>query len=363
MTVIKKENINKIKDILENEGVVIFPTDTVYGLGCLFEKDNALNRLYKIKQRGKHKKIPLLVSSKKMIKKIISGKIPDSMNHLLNQFSPGGLTYIIKAKKKYQKYAHFDSSIAVRIPDNHFLINLIKMLNNPLFATSANISGQKEINDIKKLKEIFEKKVGAIIPGTTKKDIPSTIISFMETPPFFIRIGAISKEKIRNHIITQSNILFVCSGNTCRSPMAEEYAKKISSDGFYKFKSAGTLHIDNAPISKNSAKIIKEFGGNPNKISTSLNEDLIEWSDLILTMAKNHKNYIKTNYGVNYVYTLGEFEVNKGKIFPNGKFNVTIEKMGMDIFDPVGQTIDFYYKAFNLIKSLLNQIKWKELDD
>ncbi len=363
MTVINKENIQKIIKILKNEGVIIFPTDTVFGIGCLFEKDTALKKLFKIKKRPKRKKIPLLVSNKEMIEGIIEGEIPSKMNKLIKLFSPGGLTYIIKAKKKYKKYANIDGTIAVRIPDNEFLLNLINKLKKPLFATSANISGNKEINDIKKLKEVFKDKIDAIVPGEPKKNIPSTIISFKTDLPYFIRIGAIPKKDIRSHIKTKTTVLFVCSGNTCRSPMAEEYAKKIANTKIFNFNSAGTLHIQDTPISENSAKIIKEFGGNPDKYSTSLNSYLIRLNDLILTMSYKHKEHIKRNYNIDYVFTLAEFAENNGKIFTNGKFDVTIKKKGFDIYDPVGKSLDFYKDTFSTIRSLLEKIDWKGLND
>ncbi|TYB30532.1 MAG: threonylcarbamoyl-AMP synthase [Candidatus Mcinerneyibacterium aminivorans] len=363
MKVIKKENLNKIISILENDGVIIFPTDTVFGIGSLMGHDSSLQKLYDIKKRNPQKKIPLLVSDKIMIKNIISGSIPESMNKLINNFSPGGLTYIIRAKTKYEKYANRDGSIAVRIPDNDFLLRLISKINKPLFASSANISGKEEINNLDELKRVFKDKVDALIPGETKKDIPSTIISFMEKLPFFIRTGAISKGKIREVIETKTTVLFVCSGNTCRSPIAEEYSRKISNNKLYNFKSAGTLHIENAPISKNSKKIIKGFGGNPGLKSTSLNQNLVDSSDLILTMAKKHKEYVKINYKVDYVYTLAEFSVNKGVIFSNGQFDVVIDDEGFDIFDPVGGSLDYYKKVFKIIKKLIDEIKWKEFDD
>jgi len=361
MKILNKIQIDELENILKSGGVAIFPTDTVFGIGCLYGKDKALEKIFKIKNRPQYKKIPLLINNKKMVKEYINSFIPEDLELLINKFSPGGLTYIIKTKNKNtKKYSYSDNSIAFRIPDSPYLLKVIKELNRPLFATSANISGSKEIKNLDLMIDTFSKKVDCIVKGEIKKNIPSTIISFTDKKPYFIRTGDISKNLIRKHIKTKTNIVFVCTGNTCRSPMAEEYAKKIAGEYNFHFSSAGTHSFGNYRISSNSSKIIDDFGGNPDKRSSFLNEQVIVNNDLIIVMASEHKEFIQKVYNTSDVYTLGEFALNRGVISDNGNYQINIKKEGMDIKDPVGENLKYYKERFKEIKKYLKMIRWEK---
>ena len=361
MKILNKIQIDEIENFLKSGGVVIFPTDTVFGIGCLYGKDKALRKIFKIKKRPRYKKLPLLINNKEMAKQYINNSIPKNLELLISKFSPGGLTYIIKAKNENTiKYSYSDNSIAFRIPNSPYLLKVIKQLNSPLFATSANISGNKEIKNLDLMIDTFSKKVDCIVKGDIKKNIPSTIISFVDKKPYFIRTGDISKKSIRKHVKTKTNIVFVCTGNTCRSPMAEEYAKKIAGEDNFHFSSAGTHAFDNYRISSNSSKIIKDFNGNPNKRSNLLNEHVILNNDLIIVMASEHKEFIQKVYNTSDVYTLGEFAINHGVISDNGNYKVTIKQEGIDIKDPVGENLKYYRERFHEIKKYLKMIRWEK---
>jgi len=361
MKILNKIQIDEIENILKSGGVVIFPTDTVFGIGCLYGKDEALRKIFKIKKRPQYKKLPLLINNKKMAKQYINNSIPKNLESLISKFSPGGLTYVIKAKNENtRKYSYSDNSIAFRIPNSPYLLKVIKKLNSPLFATSANISGNKEIKNLDLMIDTFSKKVDCIVKGDIKKNIPSTIISFVDKKPYFIRTGDISKKSIRKHVKTKTNIVFVCTGNTCRSPMAEEYAKKIAGEDNFHFSSSGTHAFGNYRISSNSSKIIKDFNGNPNKRSSLLNEHVIVNNDLIIVMASEHKEFIQKVYNTSDVYTLGEFAINHGVISDNGNYQINIKQEGIDIKDPVGENLKYYKERFHEIKKYLKMIRWEK---
>lgn len=135
-------------------------------------------------------------------------------------------------------------------------------------------------------------------------------------------------------------IIFVCTGNTCRSPMAESIAKNILKQ--YSIESRGIFTVDEMPISENAKQVILENGLELPSNSEIFKEKDLE-ADLILTMTQNHKNELENYYGQsNNVFTLSEY----------------IDEE-LDIEDPIGGTIDNYRDTFNQIKSYIIRLNQK----
>ena len=147
----KHSVFNKIKSVLIRGEVVATPTDTVWGLAVLPFVDGAIEKLFQIKKRPIDKKIPLLVSGIEMTKKlcVVDGEI----EKLLNKYWPGALTVELKKKINNER-------IAIRMPSDDQLLELIEYLKEPLAVTSANLSGEAEINDCQKLQGKFGSQIG-----------------------------------------------------------------------------------------------------------------------------------------------------------------------------------------------------------
>ncbi|HQK64078.1 MAG TPA: L-threonylcarbamoyladenylate synthase [Candidatus Staskawiczbacteria bacterium] len=162
---IKKSEVVKF---LEEGGLVIFPTDTVYGFLALLENKKATNKIYKIKNRPKSKPLAVFVKDFKMAKGL--AKISPEQEKILKKKWPGKYTFILNA-------AGGKKTIALRIPKYKPLNNLLRKINKPLAQTSVNISGQPELNKIKDIREKFEK-CGVLIfdDGNLPKRMPSAII-------------------------------------------------------------------------------------------------------------------------------------------------------------------------------------------
>jgi len=152
---------------LEEGGVVIFPTDTVYGFLALLENRKAISKIYKIKNRPRTKPLAVFVKDLKMAKSL--AEILPSHEKVFKKYWPGKYTFILNKKGR--------GTIALRIPKYKPLNDLLKKINKPLAQTSVNISGKPELNKIKDIKEKFEK--GGVLvfdAGNLPKRMPSAII-------------------------------------------------------------------------------------------------------------------------------------------------------------------------------------------
>lgn len=185
---------NRILSILKKGGITCLPTDTVYTITADACNKKAVENIFKIKKRKKDKSLPIFVSNIQMLNKIaITHKIEEEY---MNKFWPGPLTIILKNKNHLQ-LSQFSKTIAIRIPKMKALRNLISTLNNPIIATSANISGKKETNSYKKIIKTFSKKVDLIVSNQDKANTKtSTIIQYTGSNIKIIREGAIMKKEI-----------------------------------------------------------------------------------------------------------------------------------------------------------------------
>ena len=188
------EGIKKADEIIENGGVVIFPTDTVYGIGCNPYNANAVKKIYEIKSREKIKSLPVLASSIQIVKEI--SIIDEFTEKIIKKYWPGPLTLILKLKdKNLKKSLNLEDKIAVRIPNSECTLKLLNKCNL-LVGTSANISGDSSFTDPQEcMKNV--KNYGVFVDGgTITSKGESTIIEIKNEKIHIIREGALKKEDI-----------------------------------------------------------------------------------------------------------------------------------------------------------------------
>ena len=188
------EGIEKTAQIIEKGGIVIFPTDTVYGIGCNPYNENAVKKIYKIKSRTKLKSLPVLAYSLDIIKQI--ALIDEFTEKIIEKYWPGPLTLILElTDQKLKKSLNLGNKIAVRIPDSKCTLKLLEKCRL-LVGTSANISGNSSYtnpNDcIKNIKnyDVF------LNGGTITSKGESTIIEIENEEIKIIREGVLKIEDI-----------------------------------------------------------------------------------------------------------------------------------------------------------------------
>ncbi len=183
---IKKEEINLIADYFKKGKVIVYPTDTIYGLGCLATDKKAINKIYKIKKRKKGKALLILISSLAMLKKycyVSKGqeKFLKSVWKFKTPRAPlykGGksaVTVILKSRGVLpRKLAGEGNSLAVRLPRNEFLIKIIKKVGRPIVSTSVNISGEKSLASVENVERYFKTPRAPLIKGAV--NLPDLVV-------------------------------------------------------------------------------------------------------------------------------------------------------------------------------------------
>lgn len=169
-----KKAVNKAITTLNNGGVVIFPTDTVYGFLADAGNKKAVAKIYKIKKRPKTKPLPVFIRDLKMAREL--AEIDDKQLKILKQKWPGKYTFILTSLRG-AKATKQSKTIALRIPKYKPLNDLLKKINKPLAQTSVNTSGKPAMTKISDIIEQFRKHDILIInAGNLKKSNPSKII-------------------------------------------------------------------------------------------------------------------------------------------------------------------------------------------
>ena len=190
-------NIKKAKKYLDNNSCIAVPTETVYGLAGNAYSDVATKKIYSLKKRPINN--PLIVHYQNLNQLKKDCDLNDNFLKLYKKFSPGPITYILKLKKnsKISKYVtNNKKTLAVRFPKHYLLKNLLKNLDYPLAAPSANISSGLSSVDASDIKAEFGKKVKFILNGgKCKIGVESTILSLLNRPSL-LRYGGLDVSKI-----------------------------------------------------------------------------------------------------------------------------------------------------------------------
>ena len=178
---------------LNNGDVIIFPTDTVYGIGAKINDIEALNKIYEVKKRPKEKRLAVLCASLKDIEDIVY--LTDDALKLINHFMPGALTVILKSKEEIRNEFIFET-VAVRIPNHELALRILRE-NGAMATTSVNISGSKPLNDYIEIVKEFNDEVSCIYPNTEiPSKISSTIVDLSGNECVLIREGSIKFSEI-----------------------------------------------------------------------------------------------------------------------------------------------------------------------
>lgn len=181
---------------IETGGIVVYPTDTVYGIGCDPYNSDAINRIYEIKKRDKTKLFPILGYSKQVLENIV--EFNEMANTIAKKFWPGQLTIILPIKdEKLHGDTNNVESIGVRVPNNQCVLSLLKECKL-IIGTSANISGKEAITDPNKFDEFNQDFDIFLDGGKIKSSGASTIIEIKNDELKIIRKGSISEHELRN---------------------------------------------------------------------------------------------------------------------------------------------------------------------
>lgn len=191
------EELKEPAKVIRNGGIVIFPTETVYGIGTNGFDEKSIKKIYELKRRDSNKPISLLVSNMEMVE-MVAKDISDLEYKLMRKFWPGPFTIILKKKSIVPDILTSNGdTVGVRMPSGEIAKKLIEYAEVPIAAPSANISGKPSGTDINDIMKDFEGKVDCIIDnGISELGVASTIVKVVDNIPYVLREGIITKEQI-----------------------------------------------------------------------------------------------------------------------------------------------------------------------
>jgi tRNA threonylcarbamoyl adenosine modification protein (Sua5/YciO/YrdC/YwlC family) len=331
--------LEEAADILINGGLVIIPTETVYGIAANMLNKKALERLREIKKRAKDNPFSIHIDEKGKIEEF-ARTIPIAAYKLIDKFWPGPLTIILKSKDI--------GSVGLRMPDNEIALGVINLVKVPIVCPSANISGKPAptnfpdaIKDLDGLADL------AVDAGNTRLGIESSVVDLTVAPLQILRQGALKKEEIEA-VVKKKVVLFVCTGNSCRSVMAkallEKKLKEKNRDDV-EVLSAGIMMLGGLSATEPTIEVLKrediDVSGH---FSQKLTKEVLKKCDIILVMERLHEQRVLelTPEAKNRLFLLKEF----------AKMNDS----QLDIADPIGKPQEFYEKTFGVIKEAIEKV-------
>lgn len=189
-------DLKEIKRVLKNHNVIAFPTDTVCGLGVIYDDFIAYEKLNRIKNRAPDKPYTMMVADLEDINKY--AYVDLKVEKLIKKYMPGKITLLLKVKDNVPPFVtHNTNKIGIRIPDVSFIRNIIRYIKSPLLVPSANKSGMPALTNMEDVKKVFKNEVSYYIDGNSLALKPSTIVDMCDTIKV-IREGDISAEEIFN---------------------------------------------------------------------------------------------------------------------------------------------------------------------
>lgn len=179
--------------------VVAFPTDTVYGVGVRYDDEAAIEAMKKSKGRPESKPFPMMVCDEVQMASV--AWIDEDILRLVKRLTPGALTLVLKKKDNVPDYVtNGKDTIAIRIPDHRFVLDLLERVGVPMLVTSANLSDHPSCRTYNEVMEQLDGRIDAIVDGECGSGVASTIVDVTCKPFKILREGAISLEEIMEGI-------------------------------------------------------------------------------------------------------------------------------------------------------------------
>ncbi len=312
----KAEDENKLKEIancIKKGGLVVFPTETVYGLGANALDQDAVSKLFKAKGRAGDNPLIVHIANLEMLSPIVEN-VGDIEKRLMEKFWPGPLTIILKKAEIIPENVSAGlDTIGVRMPSNKIALKLIKLSNVPIAAPSANISGKPSGTVVQDILEELQEKVDYIIDGgKTSIGVESTVVRVEENRVNILRPGKITVEDIENiglRVQIDSHVL-------------EKYNGKEA------VRSPGVKYRHYAPDSK----CIMVYSKEEKNMIKKINQIIAEMEDNVLVLARTR--HIK-NYNTENKLDMGD----------------SLEEIGNNIFTLL-RKVDIYNKELVIIEGV-----------
>lgn len=191
------EDLENAIKIVKEGGIVIFPTDTAFGIGCRMDSEQSVKKLFEIRKRPVNQATPVLVSSVGMAEVYFFSPLPDNVRHLMDKYWPGGLTIVYSCQddKVPSLVRGGRENLGVRMPDHGMALKLIEGVDVPILGPSANFHGDKTPYTYNDLDPDLVRLADYVLKGDSKIGHVSTVVDCSVVPWKILRQGAIKIEK------------------------------------------------------------------------------------------------------------------------------------------------------------------------
>lgn len=179
----QKNLIRKVVEILRNGGIIGYPTDTTYGIGCDIFNKEAMDKIFTLKKRDKNKPLSFVCPELSWISRY--AVVTPCILTIIKRFLPGPYTFILKSRRDFQLYR----TVGVRVPDDKISTAIAHNLGSPISSTSANISGESVISTPSEIMNKIGDQLDLIIDSGIMSSEPSSVIDLSEDRPVVLRKG------------------------------------------------------------------------------------------------------------------------------------------------------------------------------
>lgn len=351
-----RDAIHRAVQALAEGKLVAVPTETVYGLACSALNEEAVARLARLKQRSATHPFTLAVKSADDAMDYVPNLFPLA-ERLARRCWPGPVTLVVDSHHSDSLLGQLpqtvrdvvipNGSVGLRVPAHDALLSVLRLTAGPLVLTSANRPGEPDAVNAKDVSEMVGDDIDLILDdGQSKFGQPSSVVRVGRSNLELLRAGVINDQVLKR--LASHLVVFVCTGNTCRSPMAEALMRRRIADHLkcsaadledrgMMVMSAGIAAMSGGRASLESVQVMQDRGIEINgHESQPLSERLVRFADLILTMTRGHREAIVAQWPE----AAGRTKV--------------VCRDGVDVSDPIGGPIDRYRRCADQIDEQLN---------